>query len=106
MLNSFVIGKDPEGRVWFKSDQCLTDITEATDFYVQQVGWWRKKWQLVAVYIKRPAYFRDNVNQRAYVPALTEEKVLGEYEKGTSASLALEELMRLRGIKEIDPLQG
>ena len=101
----FVIGKDPQGRIWFKSDQCLSDITDAQDFYVQKVGWWNKEWQLVAVFIKRAAYFRDNVNQRAYVPALTEEKVLGTYKKESAASLALEELMRLRGIKELDPLK-
>jgi hypothetical protein len=102
MLNSAIIGKDPNGRYWFKSDQCLTDITEATDFYVEKVGVWKwKNWRLVAVYVKRPAYYRDNVNQQGYVKALIENKVLGYYDRHTAASLALEELMRIKDIKEI-----
>jgi hypothetical protein len=102
-MNSHILGKDPQGRCWFKSDQYLTDITDSTFFYVKKVGWWRQYWHLIAVIVKRPAYYRDNVNMRGYVPAVTEEKVLGHYDKEISASLAMEELMRLKGITQIDP---
>ncbi len=106
MINSAVIGKDPNGRIWFKSDHTLTDITDAKDFYVQQTGWWKKKWRLCAVFVKRASYYRDNENNRGYVPAITEEQELGIYDRPQAASLALECLMNLKQITEIDPITG
>lgn len=95
-------GKDPEGRYWFKSDLFLTDITDAVDFKVVTVGAWRwKRYELVAKFVLRPGYYRDAENKRGYVPPITETKVIGRYEKISSASYALDAVMRLREIREI-----
>lgn len=107
MLNSAIIGKDPNGRYWFKSDYALTDITDARDFYVEQEGIWRwKKWRLTAVFVKRDAYYRDNENKRGFTPAIENHEVLGYYDRPNAASMALEQLMRIKEIVEIDPLTG
>lgn len=96
---STVVGKDPNGRIWFKSDRHLTDITEATDFHVKPVGLLRKTWQLIAIFTQRPAYYQDEQRKRGLVQAITKEKVIGVYKKEISASYALNELMELKEIK-------
>ena len=98
-----IIGVDSEGRVWFKSDQNLTDITDAVDFHVRAYGVWKKKYYLIATIVNRPAYYRDAENQRGYVPPITESKTIGVYEKQSSISNALDNVMRLKEIREIDP---
>jgi hypothetical protein len=97
------IGKDPNGRIWFKSDRFLVDITEASSFHVEvKQGWFKdKKWLLIATLTKRAAYYRDEPNKRGFVPAITEDKIIGEYTKELSASLALEQVMTLKEIQEI-----
>lgn len=105
-MNSSILGKDPQGRYWFKSDQRLTDITDASSFYVQHSGWFKKTWELMAVYMKRAAYYRDNVAMRGFVPAITEHVSLGFFDRHNAASMALEQLMHIKEIREIDPLTG
>ena len=100
------IGKDEEGRYWFKSDCYLTDVTDAHEFYVEATGLFTwKKWLLYASVVKRPGYYRDDENKRGYVPPIIETKQLGEYPTQAKASFALDQLMRLKKIREVDLLE-
>lgn len=92
-------GKDENGRIWFKSDTHLTDITEAHQFQVHQRGLWKKTWYLIATFVRRPAYYQDETKKRGYVPAITEEKIIGSYTRETFASLALDELLDLKKLE-------
>jgi hypothetical protein len=99
-----VIGKDDKNRIWFKSDWFLSDITEAIDFKVENhtILWW--PWfRLVATV----PYNRDFHGPAAAYPTPKYfNQTIGWYESLKGASMAMETLLILRGIREIDPLSG
>jgi hypothetical protein len=91
-----IVGRDEEGRIWFKSNKSIIEITKAIDFYVESRSWfglWGRKWYLVARYIEHK--YSDGMCDYNHVD-------LGEYTAASTASLALEKVMAVRGIKEID----
>ncbi len=91
--------KDDQDRYWFKSTFRLTDITDAYEFYVEEKGMWRwKKWQLVARYIVRPAYYRFPATKRGYQAPVVKEKIIGIYENKNKAAFALDALLTFRGM--------
>lgn len=91
------IGKDEQGRYWFKSDQNLTNITHAVDFYVvnDSFMWW-KKFLLKAKINKYPKTTHGLSPGRRY-----DYEVLGEYKTAQQASMALEEVMRVKEIEKL-----
>lgn len=96
-----VVGKDKEERYWFKSDQRLTEVTDCFDFQVVEDGWWQKRWKLYGFRMAAKAYYNQFVGN---VPAKIEEKLLGTYKSERDASMALEQVMMVKEITEIDPL--
>lgn len=90
------LGKDKDGRIWFKSDQHITDITDAYDFTVASsayFGLWGRTWTLEAKFPNKDTSW--NAPKFIY-------KTLGEYETAFKASLALDQIVTLKGIKPYD----
>lgn len=87
-----VLGKDPDGKIWFKSDQKLTDITDAFNFYVETM--WPRIWFIPGSYCLWAKY--------KSVTGRTNKKTLGWYPNAREASRALEEIWRLRQIDGFD----
>jgi hypothetical protein len=103
-----VLGKDDKGRVWFKSDWYLSDITEAIDFKVTNESFlWSKWFKLVATvpYNKEFHGTMRNSNGYEYSPKYYDQTI-GWYKSLQQASMALENLMPLLGIHEISPIDG
>lgn len=104
-----VIGKDGKGRIWFKSDWFLSDVTDAIDFKVvnRSFLWW--KWfKLIATVPYNKEFHGDVKNPSTgytYTPKYYDQ-IIGWYTTLQSASLAMEGLMALRGIQEINPFSG
>lgn len=104
-----VIGKDAKGRIWFKSDWFLSDVTDAIDFKVENESflWW--KWfKLVATVPYNKDFHGEIKNPNGYGVLTPKyfEQTIGWYKTLQSASLAMENLMALRGIQEINPYSG
>ena len=100
-------GIDGEGRSWFKSDQYLTDITGAHDFFVKEVRvgflWWKTtEYHLIGRWCVRRASWRYKYSQRGYEPAEYQKKLLGVYESEIQASAALCHIMEVRGIRPVE----
>lgn len=87
-----ILAKDEQNGIWFKSDQYLTEITDAFFFYVTK-SWFREKYTLWA---------RQEVRYYSYVSARWETKnrdfKIGIYRTAPSASIALEEVMKFKNI--------
>ncbi len=106
------IGKDEKGRIWFKSDWYLSDITEAIDFKVSDDSFlfW-SCYRLVAVVpynINVHGEVRKMNDYGRYIPYVPQyfQQTIGWYKNIQTASNALEALMVLKGIKEMNFLDG
>ena len=103
-----ILGKDQKGRIWFKSDFFLSDITDAIDFSVVDDSFLWYRW--VKLIAKVP-YNKDfhgilkNSNGYEYSPKYYDQ-IIGWYKSVQQASMALENLMPLLGIQEISPIDG
>ena len=107
-----ILGKDQKGRIWFKSDWFLSDITDAIDFFVVDDSFLWYRW--VKLCAKVPfnkdfhgAQYRGNGHggTEEYTPKYYDQ-IIGWYRSVPQASLALENLMPLLGIQEISPIDG
>lgn len=97
------VGKDTKGRYWFKSDTLLIDITNALHFYVARGGWWWKRWNLYGMFQvprKYWSYYHDRLEEHP-TDKIKEAKLLGTYPSAAQASMALEEVMKIKGITAI-----
>ena len=90
-----LVAKDRTDKCWFKSDQKITDITKAVDFYVYKSGFWKKKYHVYARYIKKFENF--------WGVKWDEEtsKKLGTYDSKEEASVALGEILEAKGMKVV-----
>ena len=90
-----VVAKDRQNRHWFKSDQKITDITRAVDFYVYKSGIWKKKYHVYARFVKKyENFWGDKWNEDTH-------KKLGTYDSKEEASVALGEILEVRGMKVV-----
>jgi len=94
----------PNGEYWFKSSQYLTNLTNATHFYVKPPGiifFWRRRFQLKAKFLE--PYRSWSEYESRYITRYSEQhKVIGKYRTEASASLALMEVMKILKLKELD----
>lgn len=107
-MNHSVVGKDGNNRIWFKSDWCLTDITGAVNFYVQDESFLWSKWLRIFATVPYNKSLHGTVKNsqgHVYEPALY-NVTIGWYNTIQQASMAMEQLMPLLGILEINPLDG
>ena len=100
-----IAGKDAQGNYWFKSDQSLTDVSDASYFYVHASSSWFTRWKkpkykLYARYFKKVRVWNSYYSQHENVQRQT-DKVIGTYKSEFAASLALEEVMKIKKIKEL-----
>ena len=94
------LGKDRDGKYWFKSDQFLTNITTSTFFFVRTKGWFKKSYLLFARRKGDVRYY--NWDQMGYRYRTGEiNQLIGIYTSPSQASMALEQVMKLL---EITPL--
>ena len=87
-----VVAKDASGGRWFKSDQYVTNISEAGEFYVKHRWLGFGSFSLIAVY---PRTRKDDWGK--LIP-YSEYKEIGRFHTALEASFGLEEAMRLKGI--------
>lgn len=103
-----VIGRDNKNRIWFKSDWFLSDVTDAIKFYVEDCCFLWSRW--FCLYAKVPynqelhGIIKDS-NGYQKNPKYYDLKI-GWYKTLSSASMAMESLMIVKGIEEINPLDG
>lgn len=93
-----VAGKRSNGEYWFKSDQYLTNLSNAVDFCVKRpfLFKWRG-WYLWAKLEEKYQYYDYSVS--AYrTDTSTSWRRIGIYKNIASASLALEEVMKILDI--------
>lgn len=96
-----IAGKAANGTYWFKSDQYLTDLTHASHFYVKPpsyIFFWRRKYNLMAKFAKPIRFWNGYKYEDGFK---TWHKVIGKYRSEPSASLALEEVMKVLNIREL-----
>lgn len=96
-----IVGKDSQGKYWCKTDSRLTDVTDCYDFQVVESGIWTKKWTLYGLRIEVKGYYSS---YGGTIPDKIEWKQLGVYKSERDASMALEQVMAVKEITEIDPL--
>ena len=91
-----VIAKDKSGGNWFKSDQYVTNITGANEFYVKH-RWFGFGWfSLIAVFPKSENRYVLGEGNKEF--KWKEYKEIGRFHTALEASFGLEEAMRLKGI--------
>lgn len=106
-----VIGKDEKGRIWFKSDWFLSDITDAVDFKVADESFlWRKWFKLTAVVpynsdLHGFVWESDGRGERYKVTPKYFDQIIGWYKSLQQASMVLESLMVLR-VREMSLIDG
>ena len=90
-----VVAKDRFDKCWFKSDQKITDITKAVDFYVYKSGFWQKKYHVYARFVKTMEHiFYDPWEEITH-------KKLGTYDSKEEASVALDDILEAKGMKVV-----
>lgn len=78
-----MIIRDNDGRLWFKSDDRIKEITSATEFRVVK-AWFRKRYYLQAGY---------RVYSQVFECHYLDWEILGSYPHDMQAQLALNEIM-------------
>jgi len=92
-----IIGRDKNGGAWYKSDQYITDISKAAEFYVKHRWFGLGAYSVIAV---THCYRKDK--EYPYAEHFwTERREIGRFRTALEASFGLEEAMRL---KDITPL--
>ncbi len=90
------IGKDDKNQIWFQSDQFLTNVTLAKEFYVKK-RWFAEKWKLFASFHTKKW---DNWSNHYYV--VSSNKLVGTYKSEIEATMALGQARKAMGIKLIE----
>ena len=94
-----VIGKDKNGGVWFKSDQYVTNISKASEFYVRHRWFGLGSYSLIAVF---PFTKHQYICGEGYVDKTYHQyKEIGRFKTALEASFGMEEAMRLKGINVV-----
>ena len=89
-----VVAKDRQNRQWFKSDQNITDITQAIKFYVKK-SLFRSKYRLYAMHTEHRNEFNIFIgfSERKNIHTL-----IGTYDSKEEASVALGEILEAKGM--------
>lgn len=110
------VGKDGDGKYWFRSRQKLVDVTKAEQFCVKKrlkkrAYWpWRKnkyEWDVLAKFLKTTGFYRypnikkEWVNTTHKGPKEYTYELLGTYTDEDDAAIALECLMHMRDVELI-----
>jgi hypothetical protein len=90
-----IIGKSPDGKIWFKSDQFLKDVTNGFKFQVSKT-FFKESWKLWA------AFRAQGKNNDGSKFTYTQWELLGIYKSEAEASAALGRVMSVLDIKPID----
>ena len=96
-----IAGKDAKGRYWFKSDQYLTNISQAIHFYVKPpsyIFFWRRRYHLMAKFANPKRFWNGMKWEDGFE---TWHRVIGKYRTEALASFALEEVMKVLKIQEL-----
>jgi len=99
-----IAGKTRDGEYWFKSDQYLTNLTGAIHFYVRPPSYilfWRRRYALM-VKFDEPYQAYNYTKREMEKKHKYAYKVLGLYRTEALASLALEEVMKVLGMKPLE----
>lgn len=104
------VGKDQDGRYWFRSRQKLVDVTKACEFYVKKVltkkarWFWQKnqyEWHVYSKTLFKKGYFRYPSIKQDWIDDQHTHELLGVYQDEDDAATALECLMHMRDVELI-----
>ena len=104
------VGKDQEGRYWFRSRQKLVDVTKACEFYVKPVlinrafwPWGRDKyeWHVYSKTLFKKGHYEWPSLKKGWIEDQHTHELLGVYQDEEDAATALECLMHMRDVELI-----